>query len=212
MDDQDRQADSAERARAGPALCIWRVHDDGTRTLLATPVDAGYAGRLADQLRARGMHIEVVEQPAPYGHTDNQRLWDQPLPHPQLEDQIARDIGSGFSRRAATALRMEWLPTDELLRILRGHAEAGAADDDMLALLQEVLRLRAREEACRRHSADLAAALGKVAACLYRTDAPLCVRALEDAGFGLHDLFGDDRSGAIDEDWIDELVAEVQDD
>ena len=211
MDDHDRQVDSTERARAGLALCIWRVHEDGSRTLMGTPVDADYADWLAAQLRADGMRIEIVEQPPPYGHTENERLWDRPLPHPQLEEQIARTIGPGLSSRAATALRMDWLPTDELLRMLRSHAEAGAADDDTLALLQEVLRLRAREEACRRHNADLAAALGKVAACLYRTDASLCVRALEDAGFGLHDLFGDDRSGAIDEDWIDELVAEVRD-
>lgn len=214
MDEQQQKLYGriADRQARGVALCVWRVHHDGTRSLMATPVDDEYADRLAVQLRSRGMDIEIVEQPAPYRHTSSERLWDGELGHPVLDEQLSRYTDGPFDRASSASLAMDWLPTDELLRIIRNHAAAGAPDDDTLALLQETLRLRSREAACRRHTDQLGGALATVAACLYRADPDLCRQALEQRGFSLHDLFAFDlEPTTLCEEWIDELVEEARD-
>ena len=204
-----RLRESGVRRDAGLSLCIWRVHSDGDRSLLATPVDADYAERRASQLRDRGWHVEVVEQVAPYGHTDDRRLWQAPFPHRLLDDRIAGHAGGLMDREQSAALAMGTLPTDEVLRIARDHGKAGAPDDDVLALLEEVLRLRARTANQFRSNQDLAHLASLLAAVLHRTDPDLCRRALDDAGYSLHDFFGDDRTGELMEDFIDEQYREA---
>ena len=206
-----QQRDSLARMQAGLALCIWRLHADGTRTLMATPVDADFAARRAKQWRERGMTIEVVEQVPPYGHTDDRRLWEPPFPHPALEAKIAfYATDQGLSRATSAALAMDTLPTDELLRIARQHADAGAPDDDLLALLEEVLRLRARTAGQARSNQDSSRLASLLTAVLYRTDPDLCHQVLDAGGFTIHDFFGDDRRpGELMEDFIDETYEEA---
>lgn len=122
--------ETAARMRAGLALCIWRHHPDGSRSLMATPVDRDHAEHYLTELRERGMDVEIVEQAPPYRHTDATRLWQEPLPHPGLEAKIARDEERFVTREAAARLALRQLPVDEVLRIARQHAAAGSPDDD----------------------------------------------------------------------------------
>lgn len=205
--DSDDPHDTAESR----TVCVWRVDDDGTRSLLAIPVDREFADRFADEMRARGMTVDVTVEPAPYDPWRDDRLWEAPVPRSWLEEQVGRyrHHFPGHSR-ASVSTGLDRLPTDEILRMLRQQEQRGAPHDDMLALLSEVLRLRSVVGSTSEYRQRLAHGYSLVAAVLWRLDEDQASRAIEAGGFSPHDWWGSDWPPYdLMDDFIDELVDEA---